>query len=457
MIAPRRKPSLPGMATALLLPLMAAAGCAGDGGAPEPPPPPGFSADTFTRKGLISGATATEAGCRALPDGFWVSTRSGRHECLRFGMAGTDRPARTAVVFIVADPGGAAYRFAGGRAYVERVSEHYELSPETRRAAAEVLSAAMGGLPFIMTTRPGMHGSSGDHGQDRHTEAEVELMDDALTQLRRRYGFQDLVLYGWSSGGNIVANLLARRNDIRCAVIGAAPLDLAQYYRQDDRRALDYYTIRGAELADPLHSVGRIRSNATIYVFGDRRDRNVPAFAWEAWVAAARRAGLNVHTAEIEGLDRPELGGNVKSRHHVSSYGMEVAYACAAGLPEEDVVRALSAGQPIIVPRVILPRGRRLRGAEIEAAFAGRRLHGNEWYPRVNVLSQWGADGALTYLDPRSGTRPVAELRWFVEGDRLCTSRHGCGEVYEDGRFLHLVGGDPAQLRVTFVTAMPGG
>ena len=66
----RPGPSSAKAALALLLSLtlaLAVAGCAGrpEGGAP----PPGFSADTFTRKGLVSGATATEAGCRALPDG----------------------------------------------------------------------------------------------------------------------------------------------------------------------------------------------------------------------------------------------------------------------------------------------------------------------------------------------------------------------------------------------------
>ena len=46
--------------------------------------------------------------------------------------AGWRGPARTALVYIPGDPGGVSYRFAGGRPYVERASEHYELSPETR-------------------------------------------------------------------------------------------------------------------------------------------------------------------------------------------------------------------------------------------------------------------------------------------------------------------------------------
>ena len=100
MPVPRRPgPPFPKATPALLLlPLaLAAAGCAGrPGGAAaraRSPVPPGFSADTLTREGLASGATATEAGCRALPDGIWVDTGS-RRECLRYATGGTERPAR---------------------------------------------------------------------------------------------------------------------------------------------------------------------------------------------------------------------------------------------------------------------------------------------------------------------------------------------------------------------------
>ncbi len=126
MPVPRLGPPSAKAAPALLLLLLAlaAAGCAGrpEAGARARPPtaPPGFSADTFTREGLASGATATEAGCRALPDGLWVGTGS-RRACLRYAAGGTERPARTALVHFPGDPPGVAYRFAGGRAHVAGV------------------------------------------------------------------------------------------------------------------------------------------------------------------------------------------------------------------------------------------------------------------------------------------------------------------------------------------------
>jgi tripartite-type tricarboxylate transporter receptor subunit TctC/dienelactone hydrolase len=449
--AARHKPPFRGAALLLLL-LLAAAGCVEDGGGGSPPTaaPPGFSADTFTRAGLASGATATEAGCRALPDGLWVGTGKGRRECLRHAAAGTEGAAgRTALVYVPGDPEGVSYRSAGGRPLVDAASEHYETSPETRRAAAEAVSAAMGGRPVVLLARPGMHGSSGDHARDRHTPEEVELIDDALTRLRRRYALRDLALVGFSSGGAVVAHLLARRTDVRCAVMASAPLDMAEFHRRQDGAIPDHYAMRG-DLADPMRTVSAVRPGAAAFVLGDRRDRSVPASAWDAWVAAARRAGLRVHAAEVDGLDRPELGGG-ESRHLTTARGREVAHACAEGAPAERILHALRSDEPLLAPR-----GRRLGAGEIGAAVAGRSLRGNEWHPRVDVSSFWGPDGELLYLDLRRGERRIAELRWRVEGDRLCTTRHGCGEVLSDGRALHVVKGEPARLAVTLLGDGPG-
>ena len=405
---------------------------------------PGFSADTFAREGLISGATAAEAGCRALPDGLWVVAGE-RRECIRYAAAGLRRPGATALVYIPGDPGGVSYRFAGGRPHVDRVSEHYGLTAETRRYGAEALSGAMGGTPVVLLARPGMHGSSGDHARDRQTEAEVLLIGGALTRLRQRHSIEDFAVFGFSSGGAVVANLLARRTDIRCAVIASAPLDLAEFHHSPREGVVpDSYALRGS-LADPMRSAASIDPDATVFVIGDRRDRAVPASAWERWVAAARRRNPHVFVAETTGFDRPELGG-AATHHHTTSRGMEVAHACAAGWPAERVQRALLADEPLIVPR-----GRHLSGAEISAAFAGRRMRGTEWFPRVNVSTHWGENGELHHFDLRRPERRIAELRWWVDGDRLCTSRRGCGEVLSDGRFLHVVAGSPMRLSATFV------
>jgi dienelactone hydrolase len=337
-------PDLLRAAAALLLLSLAAAGCAGGSADREPAQaaptgpaaPPGFTADTFGPEGLASGARATEAGCRALADGLWVATRDGRrHECLRHAAAGMEERGagpRRALVHIPGDAAGMAFRFAGGRPWAEAAGAGHAVSAEARRAAAEALSAAMGGMPVVLIGRPGMHGSSGDHARDRHSMAEVELVDAALTELRRRHGFRDLVLSGFSSGGAVVANLLARRTDIRCAVIASAPLDLDAFYRSRDGRVPDHYAMRGETLADPMRSVRAIPPGVAIFVLGDPRDRTVPASAWGGWVAAARQAGLSVSVEETSGLG-PTGPDGADSHHRTSARALQVARACATGEP----------------------------------------------------------------------------------------------------------------------------
>jgi pimeloyl-ACP methyl ester carboxylesterase len=294
------------------------------------PVPPGFSADTATRTGLASGATASAEACHGLTDAVWV--RAGdRRECLRVEAASLEQaPGRTAMVFIGGDAAGAAYRFAGGRVQVEAVEAGYETaSAAMRRTAAAALSRAERGVPVILMARPGMRGSSGIHAQDRHSMAELELVDDGLTWLRDRHGFRDFALYGFSSGGVIVANLLARRADVRCAVIASAPLDIAGFYREADGTASDLWTMRRASLADPMRSVAALDPAARAVVLGDPRDRTVPPALWQPWVDAARRAGLAV---EFELVREPEEPGpRSMSRHHVPSLrGLDLLRSCVA-------------------------------------------------------------------------------------------------------------------------------
>ena len=433
-----------------LLLLLAVAGCEGAGGSTEReasrPALPGFSADTFSREGLISGASATEAGCRALPDGIWVDIGS-RQECIRFVVGGAGQPARTALVHFPGDPPEAAYSYVNGEARLDWVGEFYEHTPASRRLAAEALAGAMHDGPVFLIGRAGMHGSSGNHAQDRQTRDEMALMDGALTALKRRYGFQDFALSGFSSGGLIVANLLARREDIRCAVIASAPLDLSLYYRQPDGTIPNYFAVHRGNLEDPMQTVGAVRSRATVFVIGDTRDRSVPHTSWANWVAAARHHGIRVYNAETKGGDLP-VHGPVRTYHLTGSRGLEAAHACASGKPPEQIRRALLAGQPILIPH-----GRRLSGDEIKAAFSGRQLSGimwPQWGTRVTVSVLWTADGKRVQFHPAHPEHVMAADRWWVEGDRLCTSEDACNAVLTDGRFLHVVTGQPPRFLMTF-------
>jgi hypothetical protein len=235
----------------------------------------------------------------------------------------------------------------------------------------------------------------------------------------------------------LVANLLARRSDIRCAVVASAPLDLALYYRRQDGTMPDYFAMRRGELADPMRTVREIRSDAAVLVIGDTRDRSVPHAAWKAWEAVARRQG----PARLRRRRRGHRPPGARRRGKPTT-----SPGCAPWKRRTPAPRARRAsscgGRWRPASRSSSRRGRRLGGGEIRAAFAGRRLAGATWLhwgTRATLLTSWGADGERHDFHPAHPERRIAAHRWWVEGDRLCTADNGCNAVLADGRFLHVV------------------
>jgi hypothetical protein len=136
-------------------------------------------------------------------------------------------------------------------------------------------------------------------------------------------------------------------------VLASAPLDLAAFHRGPDGALPDHYATRAGALADPMRAVRAVRSDAAVLVLGDRRDRKVPAAAWEAWADAARRAGLRVSAAEVSGSDPAEPAG-AASFHQTAASGMEAALACAAadgGHPEVAAAGPVAGRPPMPLPR----------------------------------------------------------------------------------------------------------
>ncbi len=76
----------------------------------------------------------------------------------------------------------------------------------------------------------------------------------------------------------------------------------------------------------------------------------------------------------------------------------------------------------------------------------------------MTSLTFWDAGGELHRFHPADPERRVgAARRWWVEGDRLCTSEDGCNAVLADGRFLHVVAGEPPRFLITFAAGPPNG
>lgn len=66
-------------------------------------------------------------------------------------------------------------------------------------------------------------------GTHRFAPEVMGAMNDALGELKRRYGATDLVLVGYSGGGAVAALLAARRDDVAALVTVAGTLDTAQW------------------------------------------------------------------------------------------------------------------------------------------------------------------------------------------------------------------------------------
>ncbi|MBW0171304.1 MAG: alpha/beta fold hydrolase [Hydrogenophaga sp.] len=66
-------------------------------------------------------------------------------------------------------------------------------------------------------------------GTHRFAPEVMGAMNDALGELKRRYGATDLVLVGYSGGGAVAALLAARRDDVAALVTVAGTLDTAHW------------------------------------------------------------------------------------------------------------------------------------------------------------------------------------------------------------------------------------
>ena len=188
------------------------------------------------------------------------------------------------------------------------------------------------GVPFIFLGRPGTYGSAGRHFTMRGRPVEASLVDAALDALKARYRIGAWALGGHSGGGTLVAEMLTRRSDLRCAVISSG----AASYRA-------YLEARGlAKPGDPLtrfdpsESIARIPADPArrVFVIGDPRETNVP-FATQR-LFHERLAARGV-AAWLVPLERA-----TDARHHdLVDFGETATGLCAAGADTATILRRL--------------------------------------------------------------------------------------------------------------------
>lgn len=198
------------------------------------------------------------------------------------------------------------------------------------------------GVPFIFLGRPGTYGSEGRHHTMRGRPIEAAWIDAALTALKARYGIGAWALGGHSGGGTLVAEMLARRDDLRCAVISSGAAAHRAY-----REARGIMPAGAAmDRFDPYASLNRIPDDPArrILVIGDPRETNVP-FATQRLYYEGLVA--HHHAAWLLPLERA-----TDARHHgLVDFGETATGLCAAGAATQVILDTLE-GMPEQPPRL---------------------------------------------------------------------------------------------------------
>ncbi|CAO3414998.1 alpha/beta hydrolase family protein [Azospirillum endophyticum] len=280
----------------------------------------------FSNATAAAGKTITRKRCaelEALETANWVEV-GGSGECLRYYAAGLKPDANPMVAaWMHGDIMGSKPDKIG---HQEGLSVAGMIEQERR------LSDRFG-VPFLFLARPGAYGSSGKFWTMRHTPREAALMNAHLDLLKKRYGIREWSLGGSSAGGTLTAEFLARRTDLRCAVISSG----ASAYQA-------YLTARNAttRLAkpetwfDPYRSLDRIAKDPArrIFVIGDPRETNVLFRTQRLYFDGLAGRGHAAWLVPLERARPPRFHGLV-------DFGETATGLCAQGTDTDSLLRTL--------------------------------------------------------------------------------------------------------------------
>ena len=307
-----------GLARLLALAAALAAGEAGAQGAPQ-------GVKTFSAADVINGTKVSREICAKTVRTVFVEA-FGQGVCIRYYLSGDARGAAP-VVFFTGDVLGLD---AKGRREVE--PGYLTQAPEFIDIASKVWAGRLK-APMIFFGRMGLNGSSGWHG-DRRTSLEVEVTAEALDAIRAKEGLAGFHLVGQSGGAMLVPALVARRDDVGCAVIASGPMDFRAFtrtygitFREGGARA--HY--------DPMGDVARIAPKTTgsdatrLFLLTDPADRAVPAIFQNPFMVALKAQGGHATQILTSGRDA--------EHHALIEKALFVAGQCVAGESDEAIDR----------------------------------------------------------------------------------------------------------------------
>ncbi len=237
------------------------------------------------------------SGCRG-PNLLRVSV-DGRDDCLSFYGAQAGSAKRSPLVFLEGDVVSVARPRTDPPVW--QVGDFYQrLTPASKQREAAYY-AAVTARTFINLARPGTFGSSGHH-LERRRPREVALVDAALDALKARFGWTQIDLAGFSGGGHLVGALLARRDDIDCAVIASGNVVVRQ---RGAALGLSTDVTGYADFIDPIDHVAAMSRHPPrrVLILTDPGDRVVEARFQDAFAGALKSAGLDVEQRTVFAAD----------------------------------------------------------------------------------------------------------------------------------------------------------
>lgn len=269
---------------------------------------------------------ASKELCELKPYRVFVSTPLGT-ECIAYYPTSRLRGAEHAVFYLDGD-------VPSDMAADKRLMDRFLTTSMLR---LEVHSADYN-LPYIYVGRPGVFGSSGNHGKSKHLR-EFKVLEAAIDAIKARHGLKTISLAGQSGGSSAIAALLTfGRTDVLCAVPASGSYAVFErldrliakagrrpVHRMSPEEWADYY-----DIMRHLDGIANDRRRR-IVVVGDPEDAITPFDLQKRFADTLAQLG---HSSLLV------IGAAHDRDHHgLGHLAMAIAGACVKGMPDAALAR----------------------------------------------------------------------------------------------------------------------
>ena len=266
-------------------------------------------AEILRKEESLRGITMTREECAAKPQTMWLNVYN-QDFCVRYYLSTAGGEGTRPVIILNGDHNGpvdpARWTWA-------EPAKAKDVNTENLVNIADHFSK-MARTTAIYLGRIGVEGTSGTH-LSRKTLVELNLIDVALDELRRRHQFDGFHLIGESGGGRLVFGLAEMRRDIGCLISGSGQITTREYTAQTKDPGKTFFDITG--------NIRFLAQNRALrmMVISDPNDQQVPTASQQTpMVQALRQAGYTVPHLLVEATD--------PKHHGVLDYGAVAMGGC---------------------------------------------------------------------------------------------------------------------------------